>query len=265
MISINRIGIYVTVLILIIFFGFRVYKKKKDNKIIDEINRHAEEEHSEEEVSENEKVKEHMMPLNLLNKLTLPKKIEILECKPCHPRIFFRYGNNLNHIYNDGRAVWQSTIRFLDNRAIINGFRYGLSRIEFHKSILTWKGKEVALEMHVVNTNVESGKKMVFVFPLSLVDLRRVGFVDLGFSNQPTDVATLNSLITKTEQVPPYYCCTPNQGHMVNFNLCPVANVILQQKIFYRKVMSSTETWIITVPQPFDRYIGLNIRSKLVG
>ena len=52
---------------------------------------------------------------------------------------------------------------------------------------------------------------------------------------------------------------------MVNFNLCPVANVILQQKFFYLLDIGDKTRWFITEPQPFDRYIGVNIRNKLVG
>lgn len=215
--------------------------------------------------SSNTKNKENMMSLSLLDKLDIPKKMEITSQEQVCLELFFRYGNNNNHLYNDGRAVWQSTIKFLENRVIINGVRYGLSRLEWHKSILSWQGKDVGLELHLVHSMTENGNTIVFVIPLSLVDMRRESFVDLGHSNQQTDVSTVNALITKVDQVPSYVCCSPNQGHMVNFNLCPIANLLLQQKKFYKKVMSNTVTWLITEPQPYDRYIGLNIRSKLVG
>ena len=173
--------------------------------------------------------------------------------------------NRNNYIINDGRRVYQGCTRYLENTAIIDGYRFGLVRIEWHKSVLTWKGIKVGLELHIVHSDVESNQVITFVFPLSLVDLRKEFFTDLSYHNQPTDVATLNSLLTRIDQIPAYYCCTPNQGAMVNFNLCPIANLILIQKYFYEYKMSQNITWFIAQPQMFDRTIGLNIRSKLVG
>jgi hypothetical protein len=249
---------YILPFIILTLVIRKYYKNNKDIKIIKTNSK------SNTPASSNN-TKENMMSLSLLDKLELPKKMEITSQEPVCLEMFFRYGNNNNHLYNDGRAIWQSTIKFLENRVIINGERYGLSRLEWHKSVLSWQDKDVGLELHLVHSMVEVGNTIVFVIPLSLVDMRRESFVDLGHSNQPTDVSTINSLITKVDQIPSYVCCSPNQGHMVNFNLCPVANLLLQQKKFYKKEMSNTVTWFITEPQPFDRYIGLNIRSKLVG
>lgn len=246
------------ILFIILFLVIYKFYKSKDDEDLKEIS-------TEEKNKKSHKINEKMMSLSLLDKLDMPEKMEVTKLKKVCPQLFFRYGNNNNHLYNDGRSVWQSTVRYIQNRAIIDGYRYGLSKVEWHKSILTWKGKEVGLELHVVNSIVETGQTIVFVFPLSLVDLRREAFVDLGYNNQKTDVATLNSLITKTEQVPSYFCCSPNGGPMVNFNLCPIANLLLKQKSFYKKKMSDTITWLITNPQPYDKHIGLNIRSKLVG
>jgi len=205
------------------------------------------------------------MPLKFLKKLKLPKKAEITKLNIVKPQIFLRYSNNNNHLYNDGRTLYQDCVRFIKNRAIIDGHRYCLTKIYWTKSVLSWNGQDVGLELHLVHSLVESHKTIVIVFPLSLVDLRRESFVDLGYNTQSTDVATLNSLITKCEQIPSYFCCSPNQGPMVNFNLCPVANVILSHKSFFNLDIGNNTTWLITKPQPFDRYIGLNIRSKLVG
>ena len=208
---------------------------------------------------------EKMFPLEDLGKLRMPKKIEITKLKKVKPQIFLRYYENSNHLYNDGRKIWQPTLKYLKNRAIIDGFRYGLSCLEWEKSILTWNGAEVGLEFHVVHSLVEKNKTIMFVFPLSLVDLRRENFVELSFLKQESNVSTINSLLTKTDQIPSYVCCDPNPGPLINFNLCPVANTILAQKFFYQYDMSPDLTYYISTPQPFDRYIGLNIRSKLVG
>ena len=246
--SSNQVILFIILFLII----YKFYKSKKEDD-------------TDEENNNNHKLNEKMMSLCLLDKLDIPEKIEVTQLKKVYLQLFFRYGNNNNHLYNDGRSVWQSTIRYIQNRVIIDGYRYGLSKVEWHKSILTWKGNEVGLELHIVNSSVETGQQVVFVFPLSLVDLRREAFVDLGYNTQKTEVATVNSLITKTEQVPSYVCCNPNGGPIVNFNLCPIANLLLKQKSFYKKKMSDTITWLITTPQPYDKHIGLNIRSKLVG
>lgn len=217
------------------------------------------------EVKDVDEEKENMMDLSLLDNLKLPEKQEITSFKKVKKEVFFKYGNNNNYIINDGRRVYQGCTRYLENIAIIDGYRFGLVRIEWHKSVLTWKGIKVGLELHIVHSDVESNQVITFVFPLSLVDLRKEFFTDLSYHNQPTDVATLNSLLTRIDQIPAYYCCTPNQGAMVNFNLCPIANLILIQKYFYEYKMSQNITWFIAQPQMFDRTIGLNIRSKLVG
>jgi len=208
---------------------------------------------------------EKMFPLENIKKLRMPKKIEITNLERITKEIFLRYSSNNNYIYNDGRKIWQGCLKALKNRAIINGFRYGLSRLEWHKSILTWDGKEVGLELHAIHHLVEKDKTIIFVFPLSLVDLKMEHFVELSFNTQPTNESTLNALITKTDQIPSYICCDPVTGPLVNFNLCPVANVILQQKYFYKYEMNENTTWLISKPQLYSRYIGLNIRSKLVG
>ena len=240
----------VIIIIILLLLVFKYFRVKKEKVIEEEIMRLGQ---------------ENMMPISSLEKLNYPKKVEITSLTKTYPQVFLRYGNNNNHIVNDGRSIWQNMVRYLNNRAIICGYRYGLSRIEWHKSVLTWKNQEVGLELHMVHNLVESNKTVSFVIPLSLVDIRRESFVDLGYNNQKSDVATVNSLITKCEQIPSYFCCTPNTGPIVNFNLCPVANIILKQTFYYKYEIGPRTTWYITEPQPFDRYIGLNIMSKLVG
>lgn len=208
---------------------------------------------------------EKMFPLDNLKKLRLPKKIEVTSLEKISPEIFLRYSNNNNYIYNDGRKIWQGCLKSLQNRAIVDGFRYGLSRLEWHKSILTWDGKEVGLELHVIHHLVEKDKTIIFVFPLSLIDIKMEHFVKLSFNTQQNYKATLLSLLTKVDQIPSYICCDAVTGPLVNFNLCPVANVIKNQKYFYRYEMNENTTWLISEPQSYSRYIGLNIRSKLVG
>ena len=251
----NNFKVIVLASIAIIFF--LVYSMVKIPEQTEESNQEAE--------KTEEQLKEKMMDLSLLTDLKTPGKEEIVSLPKVRKEFFLKYGNNNNYIINDGRKVYQNCTRYLENTAIIDGYRFGLSRLEWHKSVLTWKGAKVGLELHVVHNNVESQEQIVVVFPLSLVDLRKEFFTDLSYHNLPTDVATLNSLLTRVDQIPSYYCCSPNQGAMVNFNLCPVANLILMQNEFYEYKMNSKVTWLITEPQPYDRTIGLNIRSKLVG
>lgn len=256
--KLDKKSIFLIILIIILII-YKCYSYKRDKLIEEELVKYGE------EYFTDKKLKEHMLPLSLLDDLKTPKKLEVTSLSTSSPQIFMRYGNNNNHLYNNGNYVWQNMIRHLDNRIIFCGKRYALSRIEWHKSVLTWNYQEVGLELHLVHSSVEIKDTIVFVIPLSLVDLRIESFTELSYNTQISDVATVNALITKCEQVPSYVCCNPNPGPMVNFNLCPVANVILKQKFFYEYQISSTTRWLITQPQQFNRIIGLNIRSKLLG
>ena len=151
---------------------------------------------TEEESEKNNK--EKMMDLSLLSELKVPEKEEITNLPKVKKEIFLKYGNNNNYILNDGRKIYQNCTRYLENTAIIDGYRFGLARLEWHKSVLSWKGNKIGLEIHVVHSDVESQDTVVFVFPLSLIDMRKEFFTDLSYHNLPTDVATLNSLLTRT-------------------------------------------------------------------
>lgn len=209
--------------------------------------------------------KEEMVDLPMIEEILEPKYQEIIELKKVKPKLAFNYGTNNNYILNDGKKIWQSCVKFLKNNVTIDGFKHGLSKLEFHKSVFKWKGQEVGLELHLVNTNSENQEITVFVFPLSLIDLKLEAFTDLSYYNQKTDIATLNSLFTRIDMIPSYFCCKPNRGHMVNFNLCPIANLLLLEKHFYEQKINKNIRWLVTKPQPFDRTIGLNIISKLTG
>lgn len=208
--------------------------------------------------------KETMFSLKNLKKLRLPKKLDITLLEKVPLELFFRYGDSTNHFYNDGRTIYQECIKLLNNRVIINGYRFGLSKIDFTKSILSWYGQKVGLELRLTHQSVQSQQVNVFIIPLSLVDLRKETFVDFNKTKKKSD-KKLNTIITKIEQVPSYRCCTANQGPLVNVNLCPVATLLLRQQYFFKYQMSDNITYYITKPQEFDRLIGLNIRQKLSG
>ena len=256
--KLDKRSIFLIALIIILII-YKYYSYKRDKLIEDELIKYGEEYFNDKEL------KEHMLPVSELDDLKTPKKLEVTTLSTSSPQIFMRYGNNNNHLYNDGNSVWQNMVRHLDNRVIFCGKRYALSTIEWHKSVLTWNSQEVGLELHLVHSSVETKDTIVFVIPLSLVDLRTESFTELSYNTQTSDVATVNALITKCEQVPSYVCCNPISGPMVNFNLCPVANVILKQNFFYEYQISNTTKWLITQPEQFNRTIGVNIRSKLLG
>ena len=208
--------------------------------------------------------KETMFSLKKLKNLRLPKKLDITLLEKVPLELFFRYGDSTNHFYNDGRTIYQECIKLLNNRVIINGYRFGLAKIDFTKSILSWYGQKVGLELRLTHQSVQSQQVNVFIIPLSLVDLRKETFVDFNKTKKKSD-KRLNTIITKIEQVPSYRCCTANQGPLVNVNLCPVATLLLRQQYFFKYQMSDNITYYITKPQEFDRLIGLNIRQKLSG
>ena len=211
-----------------------------------------------------ENKKEKMFPLKKIKKIVKITRIEISILKKKFPKFKINYNNISNYIHNNGRKIWQDNIDLLKNKINLNDCKYTLSRIEWSKSKLTWKGKDVGLELRLIHHMVQGNRTLVIIFPLSLVDVRIEDFVGLSYNNQKTNKATLNSLITKVDQIPNYVCCHPSVGPIVNFNLCSVENLITKQKYFYKHKVNETETWLISRPQLFSRHIGLNIRNKLV-
>ena len=143
--------------LIIILIIYKYYSYKKDKLIEDELIKYGEEYFNDKEL------KEHMLPVSLLDDLKTPKKLEVTSLSTSSPQIFMRYGNNNNHLYNDGNSVWQNMVRHLDNRIIFCGKRYALSTIEWHKSVLTWNSQEVGLELHLVHSSVETKDTIVFV------------------------------------------------------------------------------------------------------
>lgn len=238
-----NILIILIVLVTIIYYFLKIKNKDFNNRIEE---------------------KETMFPLEKLKKLKLPKKFEINNLEKVDLQLFFRYGDSNNHLYNDGRKIFQECIEFLKNRAIINGYRFGLSKILFSKSILKWYDQKIGLELRLIHSSVESQLINIFIIPLNLVDLRKETFQELSKSKK-IDNGKLNTLITRVDQIPSYLCCTANRGPIVNFNLCPVATLLLNQPYFFKYQMTDKITFYITKPQPFDRTIGLNIRDKLSG
>jgi len=211
------------------------------------------------------KSKEPMMSTSLLDKVVQPVKYDITDLEKVFVKTTFRYGVNTNHLKNDGRKICHTCIRYLDNRAIIDGYRYGLSRIEWHESVLNWNGKKVGLELHVINSMVESQNVVKFVIPLSLVDTRE-NYVDLNnIYDESDEQFSLNYLISRPDQVPTYQCCDYGKGQLITMNYCPIANIILNQDFFYKFKESKKITWYITYPQLFNRIIGQDIINKLVG
>lgn len=211
------------------------------------------------------KPKEHMMPTTELDKVVQPVKYDIIDLEKVYVRTSFRYGVNTNHLKNDGRKICHTCTRYLDNRAIIDGYRYGLSRIEWHNSVLSWNGKKVGLELHVINSMVESQNVVKFVIPLSLVDTRE-SYVDLNnIYDESDEEFSLNYLIKRPDQVPTYQCCDYGKSALISMNYCPIANIILNQDFFYKFKESTKITWYITYPQLFNRIIGQDIINKIVG
>ncbi len=245
---------FIIIIFLIVLFAYMISINDDETETVNKI-----------EIKGESPVVENMYALENLPEFRGPKKIEITNLQTITPQVFLRYKSICNHLENDGRKIRHNSIRFLDNVAIINGFRYGLSCLEWHKSIMNWYGQEVGLELRIVHSLVEKNKTIIFIIPLSLVDIKRENFVELSYNKNKENIPTLNSLITKSEQVPCYICCDPNTGPIVSANLKQIEPIILNQPFFYKYDMSDSITYYILKPQPYDRYIGLNIRSKLVG
>lgn len=206
---------------------------------------------------------ENMMPLSEIVKTKNPKNLEITKLDICNPDMLPKYKKNSNHIINDGQMVYQKIVRTLPNRILVDGNRYFLSQIEWHKSVFLWNNQEIGLDLHLVHTSANSYHTMRIIFPLNLIDGNRTYFNDISFDKNIKNITTLNSLLVDQSYIPSYSCCSPNEGRVVTFNLAPIANLIADQDVFYKYIPSKQSVWFITKPQNFNKAIGLTIRERL--
>lgn len=255
---------------------------------------------------------ENMMPLSDYPETNERRYEEITNLRKCCPEIYPSFYNNTSNIYNDGLKIFMDVIQYPRNNIILNGHRYGLSRLEYHISYRKWHSKPVGLEFHTIFSRTQDNKQVKIIFPLSLTDTADFNnlFNDNGitqkyveyeeekndeldnyakipkedkkkeindnteFSNikKQTDKKTIEKIkpnkyleLFNSYDIPQYICCSPNQGKMINVDLCPIADLINKQKYFYINRISKQTTYFISRPIPFDRTKGFDIRSKLIN
>lgn len=231
---------FITLLILVLIYSIFNYKKFSNN-----FN------------------KELLQNTNYSSLRNIPKivnsiKIEIFNLPIIRPEFNFRFKCNTNILFNDGREVYQNSERHFKNKVLIDGYLFRLSKISFTKSIFSWKGQAIGLELRIKNITADHRKVIEFIIPLSLVDVR--------FNNvlKTEELNAINTLISRSDQIPGFICCQPTFGKIIKFDLYNLANLLNKQEFFYKYDMDDNYIFYITNPIQFDREIGLNIINKLL-
>jgi len=187
------------------------------------------------------------------------KTYEILKLPQCKKRFFVTYTTNINYIMNEGNEIYQDILKPLQQKAEIGVELHGLLRVSFRKSILTWKGKRVGLELNLLHINPRNGERVRVIFPLSLE--KTIEKFTTGISN---DKNVLKNFITSSTDIPEYKKGQVSVGKIVKLNLCGPATILLKQERFYFGRSPDGELLVISKPIPYDIKLGMSIRRQLL-
>ena len=133
----------------------------------------------------------------------------------------------------------------------------------WRKSFLSWKGKKIPLELHLVHINPQTGKITIIIFPLSL-DKTVESFSLTDITNTIDTTQQLNLLFKDESDVPSLRPNSTNIGKILSLNLCDPAKIILQEPKFFFLNTSNNESLLIASPKSFNREIGLKIMNYLL-
>jgi hypothetical protein len=210
-----------------------------------------------------DQIKNTFVNIPKIKSLKPGETIEILDLPYCKEEFLVRYTSNTNNIINDNTKIYQDMIKPYDQKALIGDKAQNLVQISWNKSVFTWDGKKVPLELHFSHTDPKTGKLIRIIFPLSLINITE------SFSNTNNQLSKLEStskldlLLKKEEDVPEIVANKVNIGKILNFDLCRPAQLIIQQKNFFFVRTPSDELILIAKPQNFDFKIGKKIIDNL--
>lgn len=194
---------------------------------------------------------------------------ELLDLPYCDQNFRVEYTNNMNHIINDQKSIYQDMKKPWEQNAKIGTDIQNLHQISWKKSFFTFNKKKVGLELHFAHVNPKDGKRIRVIFPLSLNKIIETYADNDSDNNDDVDtkelekLGSLNLLVKSESDIPKLVPGQVNIGKVLNLKLCEPAKLILRQRKFFFAETPSGELFLIARPQPFNRTIGMTIRKNL--
>jgi hypothetical protein len=117
------------------------------------------------------------------------ENIEITTLPTCVKKLEIDYTTNYSRLINNGHNISQYIVDPLLQTAIIDGRLFYFVKLEFRKSRLTWNGKQVGLELHIIHNDYVNTPNLHFVIPLDLVESKKVieGFKNVLYNKMEVD------------------------------------------------------------------------------
>lgn len=191
------------------------------------------------------------------------KTYEIMALPQCKKKFNVTYFANINYIMNEGKQIYQDMLKPLEQKAEIGLESHGLTRVSFRKSVLTWNGKRVGLELNFLHINPKNGKRVRVVFPLSL-EKTTERFTNTNNTNKNTNKNVLKKFINNPSDIPEYKKGQVTVGKMLKIDLCGPSKILLNQEKFYFGRSPDGELLLISKPVPYDIKLGSAIRKQLL-
>jgi len=201
-------------------------------------------------------------PLKYFASPQLLPKIEILNLPKVELDLTFKYCLNENYLFNDGKEIYQNSKNHFSNRVLIDGYRFGFSKILFTRSIFSWDKYNIKLELRIRNVSGKNSKIIDFIIPLILEDIR-LKKSESECNNLDIDYF-INNLINRDDEIPLFKCCKPIKGKVIKFNLNLISKILMNEKYFYNYKMDNFIDFFVTRPFKFDKIMGNNLLRKLI-
>jgi hypothetical protein len=195
------------------------------------------------------------------------KTFELLDLPYCRHKFMVEYKENMDYIKNNNSEIYQDILKPWENPAFlqinlnnkIEVKLLHLIKISWQRSLFTYNGKLIGLQLHFIHIEPKTGKKIIIVFPLSFTDN-----IELFTNNIQNNDKSINILINKKEDIPPLIINSISFGKILDFDLCTPAKLIISQDLFFLTETSNNELLLIGKPQQFNKKLGYYIRNNLL-
>lgn len=200
-----------------------------------------------------------------INELKPGETFELLDLPYCEEKFMVQYSANTDFIKNDGKHVFQDVAQPHEQIALIGDDKQGLNKISWKRSIFTFNGKQVGLELHFSHINPTNGKRIHVIFPLSLSRATKSveSFAQENSSLEKNSSLGGLNLLKDLDDVPEKVENRVNVGKMITLDLCQPSKLILEQQKFFFAETPNGESLLIAKPQNFNYDIGMKIRNNL--
>ena len=205
----------------------------------------------------NQDIKKQVIPI--ISELGKDKKLEILDLPFCSIDFLAHYSPNSNNIINNGSKIYQDMLKSNEQRSQINDKDYNLVQVSWVKSLFTFNGKPVGLEMQFIHIDLTNGNIIKIIFPLSFTPSKKNRENILG----NTSINNFMSLLLSEKDVPIRKVGQINIGNLLHLDLCGPSKLIFNQKKFFMAKTINGELILIAKPQLFSRIIGTTIMNNL--